>query len=406
MERGSSLASPPPDSQFSHFTDSTALLNPPAAADSLKWHHQLRYNFHQQQQEEEGSFGGDYMGCVLNGFHGSGEGGLGEVVVEMSRSPSSSSSVKLKPDPGFCWPDLVLVRNRVNSSPTGTESSSPPAMEKPAAAEVVDRSKKRKLEKPQQYHLNPKVVAVDEGRESKTEKMKSGRGDGGDKKSSKNKNIKKENSGGDSSNSKVTHEVQRTDYIHVRARRGQATDSHSLAERVRREKISERMKYLQDLVPGCDKITGKAGMLDEIINYVQSLQHQVEFLSMKLAAVNPGMDFNIDSTFPKEVVTDSGTNLPAVGLSSSSSDMAAAYLHLNSLQQQLLGCSSLEMGMMMNSSSAAADLGLRRTISTPITTPETETFIDDSSCFPQQASIWDADIPSIYQVAFDLARAT
>ncbi|KAI7731529.1 hypothetical protein M8C21_017658, partial [Ambrosia artemisiifolia] len=37
------------------------------------------------------------------------------------------------------------------------------------------------------------------------------------------------------------------DYIHVRARRGQATDSHSLAERVRREKISERMKLLQDL---------------------------------------------------------------------------------------------------------------------------------------------------------------
>lgn len=38
------------------------------------------------------------------------------------------------------------------------------------------------------------------------------------------------------------------------------------------------MKYLQDLVPGCNKITGKAGMLDEIINYVQSLQRQVEVL--------------------------------------------------------------------------------------------------------------------------------
>lgn len=33
---------------------------------------------------------------------------------------------------------------------------------------------------------------------------------------------------------------------------------------------------LQDLVPGCDKVTGKALMLDEIINYVQSLQNQVE----------------------------------------------------------------------------------------------------------------------------------
>ncbi|XP_008791127.3 transcription factor bHLH137-like [Phoenix dactylifera] len=84
-------------------------------------------------------------------------------------------------------------------------------------------------------------------------------------------------------------------YIHVRARRGQATDSHSLAERVRREKISERMKMLQGLVPGCDKATGKALMLDEIINYVQSLQHQVEFLSMRLASTNPLLyDFGVD----------------------------------------------------------------------------------------------------------------
>ncbi|KAG8066882.1 hypothetical protein GUJ93_ZPchr0005g16278 [Zizania palustris] len=78
-------------------------------------------------------------------------------------------------------------------------------------------------------------------------------------------------------------------YIHVRARRGQATDSHSLAERVRREKISERMKMLQSLVPGCDKVSGKALMLDEIISYVQSLQNQVEFLSMKLASLSPMM---------------------------------------------------------------------------------------------------------------------
>jgi BHLH transcription factor Upa20 len=68
-------------------------------------------------------------------------------------------------------------------------------------------------------------------------------------------------------------------YIHVRARRGQATDNHSLAERVlctiacvfsppsclsvlpfnflqvRRERISERMRVLQALVPGCDKVS-------------------------------------------------------------------------------------------------------------------------------------------------------
>ncbi|CAI9290391.1 unnamed protein product [Lactuca saligna] len=91
------------------------------------------------------------------------------------------------------------------------------------------------------------------------------------------------------------------DYIHVRARRGQATDSHSLAERVRREKISERMKFLQDLVPGCNKVTGKAVMLDEIINYVQSLQRQVEFLSMKLATVNPRMDVSMEALLSKDM---------------------------------------------------------------------------------------------------------
>ncbi|KAL0718872.1 hypothetical protein Bca4012_068195 [Brassica carinata] len=92
------------------------------------------------------------------------------------------------------------------------------------------------------------------------------------------------------------------DYIHVRARRGQATDSHSLAERARREKISERMTMLQDLVPGCNRITGKAVMLDEIINYVQSLQRQVEFLSMKLATINPRMEFNASAALSTEMI--------------------------------------------------------------------------------------------------------
>ncbi|KAI3894306.1 hypothetical protein MKX03_001853 [Papaver bracteatum] len=87
---------------------------------------------------------------------------------------------------------------------------------------------------------------------------------------------------------KIKNEPPKQDFIHVRARRGQATDSHSLAERARREKISERMRILQDLVPGCNKVIGKALVLDEIINYIQSLQRQVEFLSMKLEAVNSG----------------------------------------------------------------------------------------------------------------------
>ncbi|KAM0944318.1 putative transcription factor bHLH family [Dioscorea sansibarensis] len=97
---------------------------------------------------------------------------------------------------------------------------------------------------------------------------------------------------GKSCNSK--DEEKPKEVVHVRARRGQATDSHSLAERVRREKINERMKCLQGLVPGCYKAMGMAMMLDEIINYVQSLQNQVEFLSMKLSAASSYYDFNSD----------------------------------------------------------------------------------------------------------------
>ncbi|CAD6224336.1 unnamed protein product [Miscanthus lutarioriparius] len=103
------------------------------------------------------------------------------------------------------------------------------------------------------------------------------------------------------------------DYVHVRARRGQATDSHSLAERVRREKISQRMKFLQDLVPGCNKVVGKALMLDEIINYVQSLQQQVEFLSMKLATVNPQLDFsNLSTLLHKDMYQPCGPSANSV----------------------------------------------------------------------------------------------
>ncbi|XP_039682567.1 transcription factor bHLH60 isoform X2 [Medicago truncatula] len=76
-------------------------------------------------------------------------------------------------------------------------------------------------------------------------------------------------------------------YVHVRVRRGQATDSHSLAERARREKINARMKLLQELVPGCNKI-----------------------LSMKLAAVNPIIDFNLDSILAAEGMSLMDSNFP------------------------------------------------------------------------------------------------
>ncbi|CAL5206131.1 unnamed protein product [Lathyrus oleraceus] len=116
------------------------------------------------------------------------------------------------------------------------------------------------------------------------------------------KKPKVEQSGKQAKDNSPSGDASKDNFIHVRARRGQATNSHSLAERVRREKISERMRLLQELVPGCNKITGKAVMLDEIINYVQSLQQQVEFLSMKLATVNPELNFDVERLLSKDIL--------------------------------------------------------------------------------------------------------
>ncbi|KAG0578583.1 hypothetical protein M758_4G031100 [Ceratodon purpureus] len=62
-----------------------------------------------------------------------------------------------------------------------------------------------------------------------------------------------------------------------RARRGSATDPQSVYARHRREKINERLKTLQHLVPNGAKVD-IVTMLDEAVHYVQFLQHQVQLL--------------------------------------------------------------------------------------------------------------------------------
>ncbi|KAL5558421.1 hypothetical protein UlMin_034632 [Ulmus minor] len=65
----------------------------------------------------------------------------------------------------------------------------------------------------------------------------------------------------------------------VRAKRGCATHPRSIAERVRRTRISDRIRKLQDLVPNMDKQTNTADMLDEAVEYVKSLQKQIQELT-------------------------------------------------------------------------------------------------------------------------------
>ncbi|XP_008788970.2 transcription factor bHLH49 [Phoenix dactylifera] len=181
---------------------------------------------------------------------------------------------------------------------------------------------------------------------------------------------------------KDSSDASKEDYVHVRARRGQATNSHSLAERVRREKISERMKFLQELVPGCSKVTGKAVMLDEIINYVQSLQRQVEFLSMKLAAVNPRVDFNIEGLLSKDLHQFRDGPSSAIGFSP---DVIHPQLHPSPQGLVQVGMSGI-----VNHSDA-----LRRAINAQLTSMN-----GHKEPMPQIPNAWDEELHNVMQMNF------
>uniref|UniRef100_A0A5B7B1G4 BHLH domain-containing protein n=1 Tax=Davidia involucrata TaxID=16924 RepID=A0A5B7B1G4_DAVIN len=221
-------------------------------------------------------------------------------------------------------------------------------------------------------------AAAEENEESNAKRSKSG-----------------EANGNESGSGKATEDSAKPpkDYIHVRARRGQATDSHSLAERVRREKISERMKFLQDLVPGCNKVTGKAVMLDEIINYVQSLQRQVEFLSMKLATVNPRMEFNMEALLSKDIFQSRGSmahNLYPL-------DSSAPTFHQGYQSQQGPSLHSgisngTETPFSMNTLNAA----LRRN-HLSMQLPPIDGFGEAAS---QASAFWEDDLQSVVQMGF------
>ncbi|KAL9371369.1 hypothetical protein Peur_036509 [Populus x canadensis] len=65
----------------------------------------------------------------------------------------------------------------------------------------------------------------------------------------------------------------------IRAKRGFATHPRSIAERVRRTRISERMRKLQELFPNMDKQTNTADMLDLAVEHIKDLQKQVKTLT-------------------------------------------------------------------------------------------------------------------------------
>ncbi|CAJ1971295.1 unnamed protein product [Sphenostylis stenocarpa] len=65
------------------------------------------------------------------------------------------------------------------------------------------------------------------------------------------------------------------------SRRSRAAEVHNLSERRRRDRINEKMRALQQLIPNSNKVqTDKASMLDEAIEYLKSLQFQLQVMWM------------------------------------------------------------------------------------------------------------------------------
>ncbi|PPD91645.1 hypothetical protein GOBAR_DD11400 [Gossypium barbadense] len=119
------------------------------------------------------------------------------------------------------------------------------------------------------------------------------------------------------------------------------------------------MKLLQELVPGCNKISGTALVLDEIINHVQSLQRQVEsgstmdggnFPSLVTPLIWPDVQVNgyrkqfqhqwhFDTLkqpiWGREEVCNNYVTLENSLLSCDSSANSAATLHANQLKMEL-----------------------------------------------------------------------
>ncbi|WJX83912.1 hypothetical protein P8452_66538 [Trifolium repens] len=69
----------------------------------------------------------------------------------------------------------------------------------------------------------------------------------------------------------------------IRAKRGFATHPRSVAERIRRTRISERIRKLQELVPNIDKQTCTSDMLELAVEYINDLQKELKILTAKRA---------------------------------------------------------------------------------------------------------------------------
>ncbi|KAK9697139.1 hypothetical protein RND81_08G017400 [Saponaria officinalis] len=104
---------------------------------------------------------------------------------------------------------------------------------------------------------------------------------------------------GNCSSDELSGENSNEPNVKTRAGRGSATDPQSLYARKRRERINERLRILQSLVPNGTKVD-LSTMLEEAVQYVKFLQLQIKLLSsddlwMYAPLAYNGMDIGLDA---------------------------------------------------------------------------------------------------------------
>ncbi|XP_072993003.1 uncharacterized protein [Typha latifolia] len=110
-----------------------------------------------------------------------------------------------------------------------------------------------------------------------------------------------EQNGGTNASSSLKSSISLNSNGKTRAGRGSATDPQSLYARKRRERINERLRILQNLVPNGTKVDIST-MLEEAVQYVKFLQLQIKLLSsddmwmyapIAYNGINISLDLNI-----------------------------------------------------------------------------------------------------------------
>ncbi|KAK7372784.1 hypothetical protein VNO80_06172 [Phaseolus coccineus] len=94
------------------------------------------------------------------------------------------------------------------------------------------------------------------------------------------------------------------------SRKNRAAEVHNLSERRRRDRINEKMRALQQLIPNSNK-TDKASMLEEAIEYLKSLQFQLQVMCMG-AGMTPVMFPGIQHYMPQMGMGIGGPSLPSI----------------------------------------------------------------------------------------------